>query len=367
MLASSTPTRFLLPWAKNAAGAYIRTVPVTSQIGIQDGAASYNDGFVPDNFTALAAGGVPPFGQDMNGVLNETTTWDQWYQAGGPIPYDATFATAIGGYPKGATLPSASVIGKQWASLVDNNLTNPDDPLTSANWAELGIPTGTPVPFLTPTLPFGFLPMNGLTIGSPSSNATLRATFDVGFLYGFNWLNFSNSQCPILTSAGAPTTRGANAVADYLANKQLTMPNAKGLGMIGADTMGGAASTFLAGAPVTIGSTTLCGSILGETLHALIAGELAAHAHASTLTDPGHPHNIINNTSNSLQGIAFAVSGAFGTSPGGAQYRLIDTVNGGITAASNVTGITINNASAGSGAAHNTVHRSMVCYWGQKL
>lgn len=341
MLAASIPLRFSIPWAKNAAGAYIRTVPVNSQIGIQDGAASFNDGFVPDNFTALAGGGVPPFGQDFNGLLNITTTWDQWYQAGAPIPYNLTFSTAITGYPKGAKLDSAIVAGAQWYSTVDANTTNPDDPLTSANWARVGIPVGTPVPFLTSTIPPGFVAMNALTIGNAASGAGY-ANADALFLYVFNWNNFANSQCPV---AGG---RGANGTADFNANKAMTLPNGKGLGVMGADTMGGTASTFLSGVPVTSGNVTTPGSILGENLHALITAELAAHNH--TYGDTGHTHTYNNqNYVPSFGGGGFNAAG--------------NSVSG--STGNSVTGITINNT--GSGTAHNTVERNMVVYWGQKL
>lgn len=354
MLASAIPLRFQIPWAKNAGGSFIRTVPVASQIGVNAGFASYNDGFVPDNFTQIAAGGVPPFGQDMNGVLNETTTWDQWYQAGAPIPFDATFASAIGGYPKGAKLASAILAGADWYSTADNNATNPDDPSTSANWARVGLPTGTPLQQLTATMPPGFVAMNALSIGNAASNAGY-ASADAVFLFVFNWLSFPNSQCVLLNSAGVPIARGATPWADFAANNQLTLPNGKGITFVGADTMGGSASTFLSGAPIISGNATTPGSVIGETLHQLITAELAAHTHASTLSDPTHSH---------------LVSGAFQNTPvgGGSNAQpLISTGTLGDSTNAVTTGITLNNVSAGSGTAHNTVQRSMIVYWGQKL
>jgi len=118
-------------WAKNAGPGFIRVVPVNSQIGITDGAASYSDGFPPDNFIPEGSGGVPPFGQDFNGLCQAITQWLQFDQAGGPITYDASFAASIGGYPKGALLTAAS-LGSFWLSLIDNNLSNPD--LGGSNW-----------------------------------------------------------------------------------------------------------------------------------------------------------------------------------------------------------------------------------------
>lgn len=355
MLLSAIPTRFQKAWGVAAAGPYIRTVPVLSQIGVQDGAASFETGFVPDNFTPLAGGGVPPFGQDFNGVLNAETSWDIWYQAGAPIPYDATFSTAQGGYPQGAILDSTVVIGKQWVSLVDGNTTNPDDPLTSTNWRTVGIPAGVPMPFFTSTLPADYVPANGLTIGNASSNATGLASASALFLFAANWFQFSNTQCPILTSAGSASTRGANPYADFAANKQLTLPNAKGLGLIGVDTMGGAASTFLSGIPFTIGNATTPGSILGENLHALSVAETAIHAHANTAIDTGHLHSEGQPGSPTV-----SVQGG-GTFP--SVNIGIASVNTGLASAN----IVMTNANAGSGSSHNTVHRSMGVFWGQKL
>jgi hypothetical protein len=125
MLASSIPKKLPIPWANSAGGSYIRSIPTGSQIGVQAGAASLTDGFVPLNFTPVASGGVPPFGQDMNGILNWMTQILQWYQAGMPAQYDPVFALAVGGYPKGAVLEGSGV-GTFWISTADSNQTNPD-------------------------------------------------------------------------------------------------------------------------------------------------------------------------------------------------------------------------------------------------
>ncbi|NTJ67507.1 hypothetical protein G6M50_05980 [Agrobacterium rhizogenes] len=132
MQSSGTPSKFQLPWANGASSSYIRPIPVASQIGIQNGAASLTDGFPPLNFLPVGSGGVPPFGQDMNGILNQTTANLQWLNAGGMFAYDATFATAIGGYPAGCVLKSATTIGLFWINAVDNNTTNPES--GGSNW-----------------------------------------------------------------------------------------------------------------------------------------------------------------------------------------------------------------------------------------
>ena len=141
MDASSIPTKFPIPFANSSGAGYIRQVPTASQIGIQNGAASLTDGFPPLNFLATGSGGVPPFGQDHNGILNQATAWLRWMQAGGGIiPYDATFQTAISGYPNGALVASTTTAGLVWRSTADNNTTDPDT--GGAGWAAFGPPHG---------------------------------------------------------------------------------------------------------------------------------------------------------------------------------------------------------------------------------
>jgi microcystin-dependent protein len=132
MTQSSVPPKFGIPWGNAAGGAYIRSIPQASQIGIQNCAASLTDGFPPLTFVPASSGGCPPFGQDMNGILKQLSQWNQWAGAGAAPLYDSAFSTSIGGYPSGATLANATTPGCFWISSVDNNATNPD--AGGANW-----------------------------------------------------------------------------------------------------------------------------------------------------------------------------------------------------------------------------------------
>jgi hypothetical protein len=133
MQASDIPAKFNVPFANAAGGGYVRAIPAASQIGIVDGAASLADGFPPDTFTAVAAGGVPPFGQDFNGILKQITAWSRWMSAGGRVAWDSAFSAAVGGYPQGAIVGSPVTLGLCWLSMTDNNVTNPDT--GGAGWA----------------------------------------------------------------------------------------------------------------------------------------------------------------------------------------------------------------------------------------
>jgi hypothetical protein len=134
MLASNIPAKVPLPFANSGTK---NTIPTASQIGVTPGAASLTDGFPPLTFTPLASGGVPPAGADFNGLFNLITAVQQWQCAGGVFRYDATFSTAIGGYPKGSVLNSTSN-DTQWLSIADANTTNPDaTDGSAANWISL--------------------------------------------------------------------------------------------------------------------------------------------------------------------------------------------------------------------------------------
>lgn len=124
MQLSNAPGKLVLPFAN--AGAK-NTIPTASQIGIVAGAASLTDGFPPLTRTPLAAGGVPPSGLDMNGVLYDLSAILRWANAGGGYVYDGTFAadSNVGGYPKGARVLRSDGLG-YWFNTTDNNATAPE-------------------------------------------------------------------------------------------------------------------------------------------------------------------------------------------------------------------------------------------------
>lgn len=133
MQLSNIPGKLVLPFA-NAGGK--STIPVASQIGITAGAASLTDGFPPLTRTPIAAGGVPPSGLDMNGILYEMSAIIRWANAGGGYPFDGTFATDtnVGGYPKGARIMRSDGQG-YWFNTTDNNVTDPNDAgAVAAGW-----------------------------------------------------------------------------------------------------------------------------------------------------------------------------------------------------------------------------------------
>lgn len=174
MQSSNVPDKISVPFAD---AGQKQIIPVDSQVGIEDARASYEDGFPPLTRTPLAAGGKPPFGTDMNGILYAITVIQQWQSAGGMFKYDAAFSTTINGYPKGALLLKADGSG-YWQNTVENNTSDPD--ASGAGWidfttAALASLTGAVQSFARSTAPSGWLKCNGAAV----SRATYSALFAV--------------------------------------------------------------------------------------------------------------------------------------------------------------------------------------------
>lgn len=128
----SVPSKISTPFADNGIKNTIGEHPV---LGQATNKATYEIGFPSVTMTPKSAGGLPPFGRDMNGILYNVTTEIQYRQAGGRYPYDSSFASAIGGYNKGAVVQRADLLGS-WVSQVNNNATSPEN--SSADWQPEG-------------------------------------------------------------------------------------------------------------------------------------------------------------------------------------------------------------------------------------
>jgi len=130
----------------------------------------------------------------------------------------------------------------------------------------------------------GWVRDNGRTIGSAVSGAQERANADCQALFTFLWQTYSDTTSPVVGG------RGASAAADWSANKQITLPDKRGYMPAGLDGMGNLAANRLTSVPFTQGDAVTAGSLGGEALHTLTAGELAAHKHPTFIYDPQHIH-----------------------------------------------------------------------------
>lgn len=124
----ANPVKMVEAFGINAGPAYITApFPVPSQISTAPGSASLNDGFTPLNMTPITDGGIPPSGADMNGILFLISSTVAAVSAGQIYnTYDATYATAIGGYAVGAVVKDATNALQRWTAAV----ASPRDPAT---------------------------------------------------------------------------------------------------------------------------------------------------------------------------------------------------------------------------------------------
>lgn len=197
----------------------------------------------------------------------------------------------------------------------------------------------------------GWVRANGRTMGSASSGATERANADTSALFAYLWNNFSNAICPVSTG------RGANAAADFAANKTITLLDWRGYVPGGLDDMGNSAASRWANVPVVSGDAITAGSVLGEATHALTAAEHASHDHDVYAYETGHTHTIPFNT--------------VGAGTAGGSGSGVAVVGNTTTTTSVSSGVQVRSASGGggtqnktntqgSGTAHNTVQKTVL-------
>lgn len=117
-------------WAEDASsGTITYPIPATTTTS---GRAALGTGFTSVNMTPIAAGGVPPFGQDFNGILKMLSTSAQNYEAGNVPVWSSDMATDISGYPEYALVQYE---GTYYVSTADGNITTPG--ATDASWQSL--------------------------------------------------------------------------------------------------------------------------------------------------------------------------------------------------------------------------------------
>ena len=121
-------------------------------------------------------------------------------------------------------------------------------------------------------VPTGWLLEDGGTIGDASSGASKRANADMADLFAILWaVGNTYATLSILTSAGAGSTYGANAAADFAAHKRIALPDMRGRVSAGRDNMGGSD----AGRIVTNNSEgNKVGGVAGAEEHTLVDAEV---------------------------------------------------------------------------------------------
>lgn len=118
----------------------------------------------------------------------------------------------------------------------------------------------------------GFVRMNGRTIGNASSGATERANADTEALFGYLWG---------LTTLPVSGGRGVSASADFAANKNIALPDARGRGLVAMDDLGTSAAGILTTA--SCATPTTIGASCGTETKTITQGNLPAYTVPNTL------------------------------------------------------------------------------------
>jgi hypothetical protein len=259
------------------------------------------------------------------------------------LAVDGTAAKAITTAPGVAVLEGALALGSVQRFTYDQGS---DEWRLNGSQVPAGVlQTGDGMIAFTSQARAGFVQADGRTIGSASSSATSRANADTSALFAKLWTDYSNTLLPIQDSAGSPTTRGANAAADFAANKRLPVPDMSGRSFAGRDNMSGTPRNVVTASE----ADTLGGTVGAETV---TLAPLNMPNINPTVTDPGHFH-------------AYATWAQTYTGEGGSGFtstlRGSDSANTG----SKVTGITVaigNTARGGSQTAVNKMPPTMFGY-----
>ncbi|CAI3958308.1 unnamed protein product [Commensalibacter communis] len=117
------PKLYLSKWAEN--GKRFDVPDSVSDTAM--GKANIQTGFPEVTMKSVLNGGVPPWGQDHNGILNRITQDIQWEQAGGMPVFNASLCNKMIGYPLGAELRSTRYPYVSYVNMVEGNLENPDN------------------------------------------------------------------------------------------------------------------------------------------------------------------------------------------------------------------------------------------------
>jgi hypothetical protein len=141
------------PFANLQTGSYLNypipDAPPSSPANL----ACWQLGFQSITMQPEIGGGLPPFGQDFNGILKTVTTHTYALQAGQWYLYNNSFATSISGYEEGALLAMVDGTGL-WMNIQSSggNSTNPDSDGSNVDW--------------WPAISYGIANLTGLTGGT---------------------------------------------------------------------------------------------------------------------------------------------------------------------------------------------------------
>lgn len=117
------PKLIITPFGENANPATINEIPESPRPNDEPQQATWTTGFPLVTMTYPAAGGLPPFGQDMNGVLNAISSHIAFTGSGGQYKWSSDYVAAKGGYAQGSVVQSDDGL-MAYVSTIDNNAIN---------------------------------------------------------------------------------------------------------------------------------------------------------------------------------------------------------------------------------------------------
>ena len=167
------------------AGDKSSSIPLTVSSGDEAlGKVSFSKGWPSVCGLPTASGGVAPTREDFNEIFNIVTRLGQWQSVGGAMRFDAGHATAINGYPVGATVLSTTNNG-YWINTVDGNTNDPDTISTgwTKDWGGGGGGGGGIVNTVTVVATHGF---SGSSSGGTDPQLTLSTTVTTGSILKSN-------------------------------------------------------------------------------------------------------------------------------------------------------------------------------------
>lgn len=198
----------------------------------------------------------------------------------------------------------------------------------------------------------GWVRAAGRTIGSATSGATERANADCEDLF----LHLYDEDANLVVSGG----RGANAAADWAANKTITLPDRRDRAGIGLGNMGASDANRIADSLVDgSGTNTTLGATVGASTVQLTIAQLASHNHTvnppntETTSSGSHRHDIEVTD----PGFATVGSHTSGSTQGSPSATSQTESGGNHTHDVNIPEFT--SGSTGSGSAHLNIQPSM--------
>jgi hypothetical protein len=126
----------------------------------------------------------------------------------------------------------------------------------------------------------GFVRCNARTIGSSTSGGSERANADTQALFEYLW----NTDANLVVSSG----RGGSSIADWSANKTITLPDWRGRALAALDDMGNSAAGRLTAAGFGVAATVLGAASTPTETKTIVTANLPAYTPTGTIAVAGN-------------------------------------------------------------------------------